>query len=113
LLIDAGPYHARLRPLVEASRDWQRIDKAGDITLYRRTRSPVGFSGEGSRAGGPSGPQTGQSGRRRIEALRKVMSRRSNINNCPRSGSPRPASTLIASIAPSEATVPATVPKTG
>src|SRR5262249_6611035 len=38
LLIDAGPYHARLRPLVEKSPDWQRVDEAGDITLYRRSK---------------------------------------------------------------------------
>ena len=40
LLIDAGPYHARLRPLVEDSPLWQRVHEAGDSTLYRRTSRP-------------------------------------------------------------------------
>jgi len=40
LLIDAGPYHAQLRPSVEKSDDWKRVDEAGDITLYRRVNSP-------------------------------------------------------------------------
>jgi hypothetical protein len=44
LLIDAGPYHASLRPFVEGSKLWQRIDEAGDLTLYRRTASHSGAS---------------------------------------------------------------------
>jgi hypothetical protein len=36
LLIDAGPYHSRLRPLVEQSRRWQRVAESGDVILYRR-----------------------------------------------------------------------------
>jgi hypothetical protein len=36
LLIDASAYHGRLRPLVEESPRWQRLQQAGPITLYRR-----------------------------------------------------------------------------
>lgn len=36
LLIDAGPYHARLRDV--ETRKWELVDKAGDVTLYRRKR---------------------------------------------------------------------------
>jgi len=40
LLIDAGPYHGRLRPRVEKSTDWKRVEEAGDVTLYRRVNPP-------------------------------------------------------------------------
>jgi hypothetical protein len=36
LLIDTGPYHAGLRPLVEQSRTWQKVDAYGEVHLYRR-----------------------------------------------------------------------------
>lgn len=36
LLIDASGYHGRLRPLVEQSPRWQRLQQAGLVTLYRR-----------------------------------------------------------------------------
>jgi hypothetical protein len=36
LIVDAGGYHSRLRPLVEESRYWQRVSEAGPATLYRR-----------------------------------------------------------------------------
>jgi hypothetical protein len=35
LLIDASAYHGRLRPLVEESPCWQRLQQAGPITLYK------------------------------------------------------------------------------
>ena len=58
-------------------------------------------------------PQTAQSGRRAMAIVRKVMSRRSNVSSWPASGSPRPAISLMASIAASEPTVEATALNTG
>src|SRR5439155_1235316 len=55
----------------------------------------------------------GQSGRRATRTLRKVMSARSHSSSQPARGSPRPASNLIASTAPSEPITPDTAPKTG
>src|SRR5262249_3197083 len=41
LLIDAGEYPGRPRPLVEDSPGrWQRLAQAGSVTLYRRTGPP-------------------------------------------------------------------------